>query len=618
MSEKKLFADFPPVTTEQWEEKIKQDLKGADYEKKLITKTPDGIVIKPYYRSEHLKNINFLQTNPGEFPYVRGTKTETNNFDIRQDIFIENFEDANKKTVEAIQKGADSIGFFICHKEDISQSEFNTLLKGINPEQTMLNFISGKISLQILKFFINFCEKEKLTPENIKASFSFDPFGYKTIVGNFHSENDFLILKEMFDFIPEKYHQIKMVTINGIFFADAGAFSTQELGFTLAAANETIAEAEKAGIKPENIIPKMMFNIGIGTNYFIEIAKLRAFRMLWAKIVETRTNNNSLGKTFINSITSSVNKTAYDPYVNQLRNTTEAMSAVIGGTNCLTVKPFDLSYKKPEDLSERIARNTGIILKEEARFDKSVDIAGGSYYVENLTNDIAENAWKLFLEIEKIDGYNEALKQNFIQNKIKESIKKRDIRIATRKEILLGTNQFPNFTEKIKDNIDPNVYSWSLPLNEKSETEPIKSYRGAKAFEELRLAVENSGKQPKVFLLTYGNLAIRKARATFATNFFTCASYQIIDNPGFETLEKGAEAALKENADIIVICSSDDAYPEIAPKIYNIVKDKAITVIAGYPINSIETLKTKGLEYFIHVKSNILETLQNFNKLLNI
>ncbi len=620
MSEQKLFSEFPPVTTEQWEEKIKQDLKGADYEKKLISKTPDGIVIRPYYRSEDTENIGFIDALPGNYPFVRGTKKNDNAFEINSNIFVEDYGNANKKAKKATERGADGIGFFICHKETVSENDIEILLSGINPEKTRINFISGKNSPEIFKNFLKICEKHNFNPEKVKATFNFDPFGYKTVTGNCYNpgniSKDFLLLKEMTELLGTKYPQIKIVNINGVFFADAGSFPVEELAFSLASANETIAEAEKVGINPEYLIPKMMFTFGTGSNYFIEIAKLRAARLLWAKITEIWTGKKDTGQMFINSTNTSYNKTAYDPYVNQLRNTTEAMSAIIGGTDVLTVKPFDLPYKKPDDFSERIAQNTGIILREEAYFDKPADPSGGAYYIENLTEQIAEKSLNLFLEIENNGGYHKALKTNFIQDKIKENARKRDLNIALRKEILLGTNQYPNVNEKISEDINPNVYNWSLPVSDNTDTEPIKLYRGAAAFEKIRLQTEKSGKQPVVFLLTYGNLAMRKARATFAQNFFACAGYKIIDNNGFESVEEGVKQALKSNADIVVACSSDDAYPETVPEIKKLLGDKAITVIAGYPKKHVETLKSQGTEHFIHVKSNVLETLQKFNEIL--
>ncbi len=621
MLKKKLFYEFPPISTEQWEEKIKKDLKGADYNKKLVSKTIEEIKIKPYYREENIKNIEFTENIPGKYPYVRGIKTKNNNFDIKQDIFVEDFGKAGKKALDIIKKGIDSVGFFLCHKEEINQNDINTLLAGINPEKTTINFISGKLSEKILNLFIKFVKNNNFNKSKIKATFDFDPFGYKTITGDFYTSRNigkvFDDLKKMLN-ITENYPLIKPVGINGIWFANAGASATQELAFALSSANEILSEAEKNEINPEKLIPKIVFNFGIGSNYFIEIAKLRAARFLWAKICEAWTSDKDTGKMYINSITSDRNKTIYDPYVNQLRNTTEAMSAILGGANVITVKPFDFTYKKPDEFSERIARNTGIILKEEAYFNKSVDPAAGSYFIENLTNDIIEKSWEIFIKTEDLGGYNQALQQNYIQNQIKETAEKRKLNIATRKEILLGTNQYPNFNEEIKNNIDFNVYSWSLPENKNTETEPIKFFRGAKELEELRLSTEKSGKKPTVFLLTYGNLAMRKARAAFSSNFFACAGYKVIDNLGFETPENGINAAIEANADIVVICSSDDQYPNIVPEIYNKLKGKAITVVAGYPKEHIEELKSQGIEHFIHIKSNILETLKNFNKLLGI
>ncbi len=622
MSEKQLFNDFKPVSTEQWEEKILQDLKGADYEKKLVTKTLDGIRIKPYYREKDLEGLEYLQANPGEFPYVRGTKTETNDFNIRQDFFTDDYAQTNLKIIDAAAKGVTSIGLFICHKEDITQKDFDTLLQNTNPEKIAFNFISGKISLKILQFFIAFCEKNNFDLQKIKGSVGFDSFGYKTITGDHYNPKnlpaDFDTLKKMYDLVADKFPHIKIININGSFFSNAGAMSTQELAFSLASANEHLVEAENAGIDIKKLLPKMMFTFGIGSYYFIEIAKLRAFRMLWAKICETWTKDKNSGKTFIHSVTGSFNKTVYDPYVNQLRNTSEAMSAVLGGTDEINVNTFDAPYKKPDAFSERIARNTGIILKEESGFDKFADPAGGSYYIENLTNDIAEKTWQLFLEIEEKGGYNKALQENFIQDIIKETANKRDLYIAQRREILLGTNQYPDFNETLNKDADINIMNWSLAEASDSEVEPIKMYRGAKEFEKLRIQVEKSGKRPTVFLLTYGNITMRKARAGFSTGFFACAGYNIIDNNGFADVNEGVKEALEKNADIVVLCSADDEYVGMVETIGKQLEGKATIVVAGYPKNDIEQLKEKGIEHFIHVKVNVLDALHKFNELLKI
>jgi methylmalonyl-CoA mutase len=299
--------------------------------------------------------------------------------------------------------------------------------------------------------------------------------------------------------------------------------------------------------------------------------------------------------------------------VNMLRSTTESMSAVLAGADSLTVNPFDSAFSKPSDFSERVARNTQIILKEESYLDKVVDPAAGSYYIESLTDSIASEAWKLFLETEQRGGFLAAFKSGFIQNQVTDTAKKRDLNIATRKEILLGTNQYPNFSE---------VFS-GKPLTDSAQkssgiiAEPLHLYRASHGFESLRISTDNTGKRPKAFMLTIGNPIIRKARAAFSSNFFACAGYEIIDNAGFATVEEGVKEALAMKSDMVIICSSDEEYPDVAPKAFELLKDKTIFVVAGAPA-CMEELKQKGIEHFIHVKSNVLETLVGFNKLLGI
>ena len=258
------------------------------------------------------------------------------------------------------------------------------------------------------------------------------------------------------------------------------------------------------------------------------------------------------------------------------------------------------------------------MLKEESHFDKIVDPSAGSYYLENLTASIAEQAWKLFLNIEDKGGFYAAIKEGYIQDEIKSSSKARMEAIAKRREILLGTNQFPNFNEIANSKIEKTkVCGCCHGDNSCATLKPLDFSRGAVQFEELRLATEKSGKRPKVFMLTIGNLAMRLARAQFSSNFFACAGYEIIDNLGFKTIEEGIATARKVNADIIVLCSSDDEYAEFAPEANTAIGGKEIFVVAGAPACADE-LKAKGINNFINVRSNVLETLKGFNNQLGI
>jgi methylmalonyl-CoA mutase len=340
--------------------------------------------------------------------------------------------------------------------------------------------------------------------------------------------------------------------------------------------------------------------------------------MLWAKIVEAyEPKNKEVAKMNIHAVTSKWNQTIYDPYVNMLRGTTESMSAILSGIDSLTVTPYDVPFEKPTDFAERIARNTQIILKEESYFDKVVDPAGGSYYIENLTASIAEHAWNLFKDTENQGGYIEAFKAGFIQEKVNETANKRNHNIASRKEVILGVNQYPNASEKMDAKYDAGTIITQVHKRDDAIAEPLKPYRGAEEIELLRLKTDQSAKTPKVFLLTIGNPAMRKARAGFASGFFACAGFDIIDNIGFDSVEEGVQAAMKQKSDIVVVCSSDDEYPEVAPAVFEQIGNKAITVVAGYPA-CVDDLKAKGIKHFIHIKSNLLETLKGFQKELGI
>ena len=349
------------------------------------------------------------------------------------------------------------------------------------------------------------------------------------------------------------------------------------------------------------------------SNYFLEIAKFRAARMLWANIVKGyNPAKNCACKMHIHARTADWNQTVYDPYVNMLRGTTEAMSAIIAGVHSLEVTPFDNAFETPTEFSKRIARNVELLLKHESHFDQVVDPAGGSYYVENLTQSIAAEAWKLFLEIEEKGGYAEAYKAGFIKERVAASAAAKDKAIATRRQTLLGANQFPNFTE-----VAPKEITAEAVTRPVAEGNVLAPYRGAMAFEAMRLHVDRSGKQPKAFMLTCGNLAMARARAQFSCNFFGCAGIRVQDNTFFKSIEEGVKAALESKAEIVVVCASDDDYAEAAPKVKELLAGKAILVVAGAPACTPE-LEAQGITNFINVKSNVLETLKFYLKEMGI
>jgi len=616
--EQKLFTDFAPVTTEEWEAKINADLKGKDYERSLVWRTYEGFNVCPYYREENLNELEFIHSLPGEFPFVRGNKKTSNDWFIRQDIFVKDLKEANKKALNVLGRGVTSLGFYFDCSKKISKTDLAILLKNICLEAVETNFVCGCENCNCAVPFSELVLGSKYDKIKVAGSSAIDAIGSFVLKGKW-DEKAFENLKK----IVEKTTELllfRVIGIHGKFFANSGSSIVQELAFSLAQGAEYLTQLTDLGLSLDEVAQNIKFNFGIGNNYFMEIAKLRAARLLWAQIVKAyNPADEESAKLVAHSETNTYNKTVYDPYVNMLRTQTEAMSAVLGGADSITVLPFNAVFEDTTEFSERIARNQQILLKEESHLDKIVDAAGGSYYIETLTDSIAEQAWKLFLEVQEKGGFVAAFREGFIQNKIKAMATKRDTNIAQRRDNLLGTNQFPNFTEKVSKELDASLFQSTDFTEDGAEVETLKPYRVAQAFEALRHKTDvytNTNKRPVVFMLTIGNLAFSKARAQFSCNFFAVAGFEVIDNNGFKTVEDGVAAAKAKNANIVVVCSSDEEYAEIAPKVAELLENE-ILVVAGSPACKPE-LEEKGISNFIQVKSSILEDLKVYQEKLGI
>ena len=609
----KLFTEFPPVPTEKWEEVITADLKGADYERKLVWKTGEGFNVRPYYRAENLEGIKFLGSQAGEFPYVRGTHAH-NRWRVHQTVSVVCPKEANAEALKILNAGVDSLGFCIA-SADFSAADLDMLLKDICIPAVEITFCGEKMA-NVAELVLAKVEKEGIAKEDVRIAFCIDPLvkGLSS-KGDFCSPNGEKCIARIVELIhkTKEYKHVRIVTVAGQTFGNSGSTIVEELAFTLSAGHDYLVRLTDAGLDVDAAARKLRFSFSVSSNYFMEIAKFRAARMLWANIVKGYgPAKNCACKMQIHAETSRWNQTVYDPYVNMLRGTTEAMSATIAGVHSLEVMPFDASFENPTEFSKRIARNVELLLKNESHFDQVVDPAGGSYYVENLTQSIAAEAWKLFLEIEEKGGYTEAYKAGLIVERIKASAAAKDKNIATRRQTLLGANQYPNFTEVAGKEITAESVT-----RKQAEGNVLVPYRGAMAFEEMRLQVDRSGKEPKAFMLTCGNLGMARARSQFSCNFFACAGIKVIDNTYFKSIEEGAKAALESKAQIVVVCASDDDYAEAAPTVKELLGGKAILVVAGAPACAPE-LEAQGITNFINVKSNVLETLKFYLKEMGI
>ncbi len=607
-NKEKLFDMFPPVSTEEWMAKINADLKGADFSKKLVWRTNEGFNVMPFYRKEDIEGLYTIGSLPGEFPFVRGTR-DNNDWLIRQQILGETPQEINDHARHSIDRGVESIGIKLCKASDLE-----TILKDIDICKIEVNIscCPGKAA-EVAEALVAYV-KAHGAAECFRGSVEFNPFKRLLRHGLPFPKSISEEAVKVYNTVKE-IKGIKCFMVDSFMLNNAGAYISQELGYALAWGAQWMTMLTEAGLKPCEANARIKFNMGISSNYFMELAKFRAARMLWAEIVKAyNPESDECCKINVHAVTSQFNQTIYDAHVNLLRSMTETMSAALAGVDSIETLPFDMQYKQPDEFSERIARNQQLLLRSESHLDKVVDPAGGSYYIETLTASIAEQAWKLFLETQEAGGFEALLTKGEIQGKVNESGIKRHTDVARRKEILLGTNQYPNFNEKALDKIEKCGCSCGCGEEKPADgaVAALNFDRAASQFEQLRLDTERSAKRPKVFMLTIGNLAMRLARAQFSANFFGCAGYEIIDNIGFNTVKDGVDAAMEKGADIVVLCSSDDEYAQFAPEAYKELNGRALFVVAGAPA-CMDDLKAQGIEDFIHVRVNVLETLIGFN-----
>ena len=581
-NKEKLFTEFTAPTTQEWLDKIQVDLKGADFQKRLVWRTNEGFNVQPFYRKEDLKDLKTPDALPGEFPFVRGNKKDSNVWYVRQNIEVTDAKEANKKALDILNKGIDSLGFRL-KGNMVSKETVESLLDGIYCDCIEVNFATcPRHSLELAEILVAYFAEKGYDKEKVVGSIEFDPMAKMVMKGKDVTpllENGPKLVEAL-----KEYPNFRCIAVSSDALNNAGAYIAQELGYALAWGNEYLQQLTDAGVDVDLAAKSIKFNMGVSENYFMELAKFRAARLLWAQIVKQyEPKCDCACKMIVNATTSTYNQTLFDSYVNLLRSQTEAMSAALGSVHSMVVTPFDAPYEQATDFSERIARNQQLIIKEESHFDRIVDPGAGSYYIEHLTDALAQEAWKIFLKVEEEGGFLAAVKAGTVQDDINATNVKRHGDAAKRKEFLLGTNQFPNFTEKSEGKKAVSACCCGKDHEDcEHPFKAIESTRLAADFEDLRIHTEET-KVPTAFMLTIGNLAMRQARAQFSCNFLACAGYKVIDNLGFKTVEEGVDAALEAKADIVVICSSDDEYAEYAIPAFKYLDGRAMFVVAGAP-----------------------------------
>jgi methylmalonyl-CoA mutase len=699
--EERLFSEFPVPTYEEWRQAAEKTLKGAPFEEKLVTKTYEGISLQPMYRKEDIEGLSHVPSLPGVAPYVRGTRSlgyQEKRWEVCQELVYGTPEEVNEAARYDLKRGQTMLNLVLdtasalgqdpdqAAPEDVedggvSISSVQDLVKafeGINLEQTPLLIQAGAVGLPMYSMLIAYAGQHGIAPTRLRGCVGMDPLGTLakkgTLPFSLQKAYDFMASYTLWanDHTPE----LQTIFVQGNPYHNAGGNAVQELAFALATGVEYVRELQQRGLSIEEIATKMLFSFSIGSNFFMEIAKLRAGRLLWARIIEAFGGKKDAQKMFIHARTSAWTKTVYDPYVNMLRGTAEAFAAIIGGIDSLHVSSFDEVVRPGDEFSRRIARNTQIILEKEAHLSKVVDPAGGSWYVESLTDSLIKQAWELFQQIEGHGGMFKFLENGVAQERIAEIAKKRAENIGRRKDKFVGTNMYPNLSEaklskpeadaetvhkkrsakvslyrlagvqiekdswlsalrknktEIIDYIEAfhsgvTLGEWVQAVRSSDEAIPkiqaLTLYRGAELFEVLRENAEKykvqNGSLPKVFLANMGPILQYKLRADFTTGFFEVGGFEVVSNQGFDNVEQAAQAAFASGASIVVICSTDEVYSKLVPSIARLLKqaNPDITLfIAGQPItDQVESFKQAGVDEYIHMRANCHDVLFNLQQ----
>ena len=685
------FDEFPPVSYADWRKAAEKALKGASFEKRLITKTYENIDLQPIYRQENLDGLPHLDGLPGFAPYGRSTTPlgfVAQSWDVAQEIPCGTPAAFNAALRADLERGQTAINLVLDHptlhavdadqaaaaevgKNGLSVSSVADLaqaLAGVDLETTPIYVQADTSALSFTALLAALMQQQGQSLAKLRGAIGMDPLGHLACHG--HLPRDLAgvydAMAELTRWAATNAPQVQTITVQGHPYHNGGAATTQELAFALATAVEYLRTMQTHGLSIDDTAPRIRFSLSIGSNFFMEIARLRAARIVWAKIVAAFGGNAESQKMRVHTRTSAWNQTVYDPHVNLLRGTTEAFSAVVGGCDSLHVSPFDELVRTPDEFSRRIARNTHVVLREESNLARTVDPAGGSWYVETLTDAVARQTWTIFQEVEKQGGMVKALEAGWPQAQVATTAAQRAANLAKRKDIFVGTNMYPNPKEtrleappvdaaaikaeratadagkkqaalaqlaqngnRVEAAIQAALAGATLgeiAQAARTTAQPgptinaVCAQRGAAPFERLREAadgfVARAGQRPQVFLATMGPLTQHKGRADFATAFLGVGGFETIYPAGFNSADEAATAALDSGAKAVVICSTDATYPELVPPLVQKLKqaNPGLTVLlAGYPTEQIDAFKAAGVDDFIHLNANcqaLLSTLQ--------
>ena len=609
----------------QWRKTVEAELKGVPFEKKLVTRTPEGAALQPLYTRLDLAGLPDLTQAPGVAPCLRGTRASTaagRTWEFCQEIPAGTAREFNRTLLGALLQGQNSVSL----PANLIRGGVNDVARALDQvaiDCVPVHLDTGALARPLAMDYLAAAELAHVPYAKLTGSVTADPLGAWVKNGSLATPlaDQLDALAEWTSWAQGNAPALRTVGVSTVAWSDAGATATQELAFALAAGVEYLRELARRDVAVAATAARIRFSFAVGAQFFSEIAKFRAFRLIWARALAAFGAGDAVKDVAVHARTGTWNKTLHDVHVNLLRVTTEACSAVLGGVDSLHISPYDEVCGTADEIAQRIARNVHTLLAEEFHFTDTGDPAGGSWYVEKLTDDFARRAWMLFQEIEALGGYAAALRAGLPQKWVKASAADKDDAISKRRMGLIGTNLFPNLREKppvVKANA-----AAPAGAGGRDEIATVKARRAAEGFEELRRASDawarRTGARPRVFIAKLGPPKQHKARADFTAGFFAVGGFETAGKEAFESAAAAAKAAVASGAPIVVLCSTDETYPELVPAFgaaLKTAKPEVAFVLAGLPAEAVTaaTFRAAGVDEFIHVRANVREVLATFLK----
>ena len=622
-----LASGFEPATYETWRQLVEKALKGADFDKRLVTYTADGLRIEPLYtRADQLKGADTAM--PGAAPFTRGTNAQADGlgWQIHQRISEPDAAAANKAILEDLEGGANGVVLQIESPGQFgvkiaSPADMAAALTGVYLDYAPVQLKGGLAGPDAARHFLGALSTLGAKPGTVTGHLNVDPLGALARLGNAWAPLD-TALAETVNLAGEvhgRQPKLTSVLVDATIPHEAGASEAQELAFLAAALVAYLHAFEAAGIAAENALGQIAFALSVDTDLFLTAAKVRAARRIVARIGEA--SNASPAVMHITAVSSERMMAKRDPWTNMLRTTAACAGAAFGGANAITVLPYTWALGAPDRFARRVSRNTQLVLQEESSLGRVVDPAGGSWYVEKLTDELAKKSWALFQEIEAKGGLATALSSGYFQDEIARVAEARSTSIAKGTTPLTGVSVFPLLAD---DGVKVTPHPEASPVPGKQQARPLAPHRLGEAFEALRdvadAAFAKTGKRPSVFQANLGEIIDHNTRSTWVWNFLAAGGIDGLNSDGYKDADAATAAFTKSGASVACLCSSDAIYADQAEAAAKALKAAGATAVlmAGRPGDNEAALKAAGIDGFLFAGQDAIATLQSLHKTLGI